>query len=135
MTDYAQADMFIRLAAVPEMDPVQDKVMFYLQANRAAGYAREDDRIILAPLVAFVPEFDAFQDGTWIDIAIRNEGSANEADVTLSDGIVPAYTLEIEPGQTLLLRHYKGAAAAPVFVSTLGTTLRMFAWGEPYDGR
>ena len=132
MTDHAQVDMLIRLSDTPELiDPCQDKVMFRTQEKRTAGYARENDRIILGPLVAFVPEFDGFADNSWIEIAIRNEG-ANKALVALSDGVVPSYRQEIEAGQTLYLGHYKCAAAAPVFASTLGTSLLMSTWGEPH---
>lgn len=134
MADFAQVDMFIRLAAVPEMDPVQDKVLFKTVARRTDGYAREDDRIILDAGIPFIPEFDAFQDETWIDLGVTNEGAA-VAIVILSDGVVPAYRQRLEPAQSILIRHFKGAASAPVFTSVLGTKLRMWSWGEPFDGR
>lgn len=134
MTDFAQVDMLVRIANVPEMDPVQDKLLAYTKAKRTDGYAREDDRLILEPTIAFVPEFDAFQDETWIDVAFRNEGT-NVAIVILSDGVVPSYRQRLEANQSILIRHFKGAAAAPVISSILGTTIRMFAWGIPFDGR
>jgi len=135
MVDYVKAEMLVRIADVPEMNPVQDKTpFFWTKASRADGYAREGDLVILEPTVAFIPEFDAFQDGTWIDLAFRNEG-ANVAIVILSDGVVPSYRQRLEPLQTIKVKHFKGAAAAPVLESLLGTKIRMFAWGVPFDGR
>lgn len=130
MADFAQVDMFIRLAAVPEMDPVQDKVLFKTVAKRADGYAREDDRVIIEAAGNFVPEFDAFAADSWIDMLIMNE-AGNVAYVVVSDAIAPAVRQRLEVGQTLLIRHYHAAASAPVFVSLLGCTLRYFAWGAP----
>jgi len=130
MTDYATADLLVRIANVPEIDPVFDKILAYLRANRPAGYAREDDLIILEPTITFVPEFDAFAAGSWVDVAFRNEG-ANPAIVTLSDATVPSYRQLLEPLQTILVRTNKAAWRANSIVSTLGTRVRMFAWGEP----
>jgi hypothetical protein len=130
MTDYAQVDMLIRLSDVPEIDPVQDKVLLYSASNRAAGYAREDDHMILAANDPWPIDFDAFANDTWIDVAFRNEGP-NRVDVTLHDGTVD-FDQRLESGRTILLRHYKGAQAAPQLLSILGSKVRMFAWGEPF---
>jgi hypothetical protein len=131
MTDYAQVDMLIRLSEVPEIDPVQDKVLLYSASNRTAGYAREDDHIILTAMDVWFIDFDAFLLASWIDVAFRNEGP-NSVVVTLFDGANPFDQL-LESGRSILLRHFKDAQAAPVLTSTLGTKVRMFAWGEPHS--
>jgi hypothetical protein len=138
MTDYVHADTLVRISLVPELDPVQDKIMLQLRAKRTDGYAREDDLIILEPTVVFVPEFDAFALSgparpapAWVDVAFRNEGS-NVAIVTMSDGIVASFRQRLEAGQTIVLRHNRAIVSAPSLVSTLGTRIRMFAWGEPW---
>lgn len=129
MTDRAQADLVVRVADNPEIDPVLDKVWGVTHAARTTGYAREDDRMILEPLQTFLVYFDAFAWGEWIDLAVINEG-ANDGSITLFDGVVD-FTTPIPVDACLLTRCLKGGKNIPNIYSTDGTTIRIFAWGIP----
>jgi hypothetical protein len=137
MTDYAYSQTLIRLADNPEIDPPQDKVYLISTQTEAAGYAREDNRWVVAAGDTVDIDLDAFQDCDWVDLAVQNEG-ANQADLTLTDDLGVEFTLPIPAGAYMLLRAYKvipkpGDAPAYLY-SAGGTKVRIFAWGPNWTG-
>lgn len=131
MVDYAQVDMFVRIADNPEIDPVQDKVAWCMSASRSAGYARDDVRPIIAAGDHIHLDFDMFQLDQWIEVAVINDGPA-AGSITLSDAALD-YTIPVPIDACLLLRHFNNAnPGAPLVSSTVGTKMRLFKFGPPW---
>lgn len=134
--DYVFVQMLARLADNPEIDPHQDKVLLTSYQDESDGYAREDNRWIIAPGDTVDLDFDAFKDCDWLDLAVQNEGQ-NEAVITLTDDLGVAFSLPVPVSACLLLRCYKNLPKpqiGPSLASLLGTSVRIFAWGEHWLG-
>jgi len=134
--DYVDAQLIIRLSDQPEFEVCQDKVWMISSQSETDGYAREDDRWILAAGQTVVIDFDAFKDCDWLDLVAQNEG-ANPADITLIDDAGVRFTLPIPVNACLLVRCYKEwvkPGDEPTLYSALGTRVRVFAWGEHWEG-
>lgn len=131
MTDYVKMEFRVKIASNPELDPILDGISRSYEANRTDGYARDHAALIVAEADSVAIEFGKFAVDTWVDIAMHNAG-AEDADITLSDE-TGDHTFPIEADQVLVVRHYNNSTpGAPTVASTLGTTVELFMWGEPY---
>lgn len=136
MTDYAYAQIIARLADNPEFDPLHDKVLMTFSGSETDGYAREDNRFILAAAQTIDLDLDAFKDEDWVNIAVQNEGP-NEATLSIVDDVGAISAIPFEAGACLLVRCYKQVpkpGGAPALSTTLGAKVRVFAWGENWAG-
>jgi hypothetical protein len=135
--DYADVQLIARLADNPELVVDDDKVWLTSYQTETDGYAREDDRWIIAPGDTAWLDFDAFKDSDWIDLAVKNEG-ASSVNVALLDDNAVRFTTLLEAGRAILLRCYKWWAKpgdGPFLYSAGGTSVRVFAWGLPFEGQ
>lgn len=131
MTDFVDVDVKIKIANNAERDPILDRITHQMNANRANGYARENDRWIIAAADEIALDFDAFALDGWVECLFINEG-AQSASVTLSDASGD-FTIPLPADACILLRHFNNSTpGSPKVESSGGTTVRMFAWGTPY---